>query len=68
VRQPLRWVSDVGASAVEPDMIPRAHRIGELMLTSLAELMKAAGLRHPAPVEDPFDIVGPPKEAARAKA
>jgi WS/DGAT/MGAT family acyltransferase len=40
---------------VDPDMVPRGHRIGELLQASLAELLKAAGLGDPTPVHDPFD-------------
>jgi hypothetical protein len=36
-------------------MIPNAHRIGDLLQESLAELMKAAGLGDPTPALDPFD-------------
>lgn len=40
---------------VDPDMVPQAHRIGELLQASLAELLEAAGLGDPTPVQDPFD-------------
>ena len=40
---------------VDPDMVPRAHRIGELLQASLAELLKVSGLGDPTPVQDPFD-------------
>lgn len=51
---------------VDPDMVPRAYRIGELLQVSLAELLKAAGLGDPTPVEDPFDRpVAQPARKAR---
>jgi diacylglycerol O-acyltransferase len=57
---------DFGIS-LDPDMVPNGHRIGELMIDSLAELLKAAGLGDPTPVEDPFTVVHQPKKAFRAK-
>ncbi len=50
---------------VDPDMIPRAHRIGDLLQASLAELLKAAGLGDPTPVLDPFEAK--PKATSRKK-
>jgi diacylglycerol O-acyltransferase len=51
---------------VDPDLVPRAYRIGELLQASLAELLKAAGLGDPTPVEDPFEVGSAPGKGTRS--